>query len=328
MKSKILYLVVLTALVLSACGGKTTATKAPPTTAPEDEPTKAPATSAPIVNPAGCTDTAAFVADVTVPDNTNFDPGETFNKVWRVENTGTCTWTEEYTMVFASGEQMGAPDSVPLEATKPGETLDIAVDMTAPGEDAVFRADFELHNPDGETMPIDQNTVLWVIITVGTATADSSDSSSTNTDSGGPGFAAVSCAFTTSQANVDAVVAAINALRAQNNLPALTVSAELTAAAQAHSNDMACNNLFVHNGSNGSTPQSRAAAAGYTGSVTENVYGRNPVPTGQEAVTWWATDQTDPRHRENLLTTKYTEIGVGYSFFNSFGYYAVVFGAP
>lgn len=328
MKSKVLYLIVLTALVLSACGGKTTATKAPPTTAPEDEPTKAPATSAPIVNPAGCTDRAAFVADVTVPDNTNFDAGETFNKVWRVENTGTCTWSEDYTMVFVSGEQMGAPDSVPLAVTKPGETLDIAVDMTAPGEDAVYRADFELHNPAGETMPIDQNTVLWVIITVGTATADSNDSSSTNTDSSGPGFASVSCAFTTSQANADAVVAAINALRAQNGLPALTVSPELTAAAQAHSNDMACNNLFVHNGSNGSTPQSRAAAAGYSGSVTENVYGRNPVPTGQEAVTWWATDQTDPRHRENLLTTKYTEIGVGYSFYNSFGYYAVVFGAP
>jgi uncharacterized protein YkwD len=123
-------------------------------------------------------------------------------------------------------------------------------------------------------------------------------------------------------------VDAINAYRADNGLPALTVNPILTTAAQAHSNDMACNSLFVHTGSDGSTPQSRATAAGYSGTVTENVYGRNPPPSGQEVVVWWATDQTDPRHSQNLLATKYTEVGVGYSFFGDFGYYAVVFGTP
>ena len=267
---------------------------------------------------------------MTVPDNTNFAQGVTFNKVWQVRNTGTCTWTEDYTMVFVSGERMGAPNSIPLSVTKPDETLNIAVDLTAPNKGAVFRADFELRNPAGETIPIDKETTLWVIIKVGTATADSGGGSAGGgaVDSSGPEFATITCAFTSDPANIDAAVAAINALRAQNGLPALTVSAQLTQAAQAHSNDMACNSLFVHNGSNGSTPQSRAAAAGYAGSVTENVYGHNPAPTGQEAVAWWATDQTDPRHRQNLLTTKYPEIGVGYSTFNSFGYYVAVFGTP
>jgi len=164
---------------------------------------------------------------------------------------------------------MGAPDPIPLSVTKPGETLDIAVDLTAPNQDAVFRADFELRDPAGETIPIDKETTLWVIITVGTTTAESGSESAGGgaVDSSGPGFATVSCAFTTDQANADTVVATINALRAQNGLPALTISAQLTQAAQAHSNDMACNNLYVHNGSNGSTPQSRAAAAGYAGSV-------------------------------------------------------------
>jgi uncharacterized protein YkwD len=312
MSRKLIHLLALLSLTLSACTGT--------------EVTESPAAPAPIVNPSGCTDSASFVADVTVPDNTNFDKSESFNKVWRVENTGTCTWTDAYNLVFVSGEQMGAPDSIPLSTTEPGETLDIALDLTAPGEDAVFRADFELHNPAGKAMPIDQNTALWLIITVGAATTDSGGGSTTT--SGGPGFASVSCAFTTSPPNADAVVNAINSYRTTNGLPALTVNAKLTAAAQAHSNDMACNSLFVHNGSNGSTPQSRASAAGYSGIVTENVYGRNPAPTGQEAVTWWATDPSDPRHNQNLVSTKYTEVGVGYSFFEDFGYYAVVFGAP
>ena len=292
-------------LVLSGCAG-TGATESPVATAAG-------------FNPANCTNSAEFVSDITVPDGTTFDAGETFNKIWRVKNTGNCPWAEQYTLVFVGGEQMGAPNSTPLTVTQPGEMIDIGVKMTAPDIDDIYQANFEIHDPAGEAIPIDKGTILWVIINVGTGTNDTG---------GGPGFASVSCAFTTSQTNVDAVVDAINVYRADNDLPALTVNPELTAAAQAHSDDMACNNLFVHDGSNGSTPESRASAAGYSGNVTENVYGRNPVPTGQEAVTWWATDQSDPSHSRNLITTQYTEIGVGYSFFDGYGYYAVVFGAP
>lgn len=337
---KTLHLIALLTLALSACAAGGTSTlpaastsdenptplpastsEANPTT-PAASTSKAnptsPAVSTSKANPAGCIDSAAFVSDVTVPDNTNFDKSEAFVKTWRVKNTGTCAWTDKYTLVFTSGEQMGAPDSIPLSATPAGKTLDVSVNMTAPTKDAAYRGDFELRNPSGEAMPIDNGTSLWIIITVGTAT----------TASGGPGSASATCAFTVSSTNVSAVADAINAYRADNGLPALTVNPTLTTAAQAHSNDMACNSLFVHTGSDGSTPQSRATAAGYLGTVTENVYGRNPPPSGQEVVAWWATDQTDPRHGKNLLTTKYTEIGVGYSFFNDFGYYAVVFGGP
>ncbi|MBE7534540.1 MAG: hypothetical protein HS124_02255 [Anaerolineales bacterium] len=334
MLHKTLSLVALLTLALSACAaGRTSAPDGNPTTLPASTseanqastaaPTPkvnatSPASPTSKANSSSCTDSAAFVSDVTVLDNTNLDTSEAFVKTWRVKNTGTCAWTDKYTLVFSSGEQMGAPDSVPLSATQPGKTLDISVNMTAPAKDAAYRGDYELRNPSGEAMPIDNGTSLWIIITVGTATAAS----------GGPGSASATCAFTVSSTNVSAIIDAINAYRADNGLPALTVNPTLTAAAQAHSNDMACNSLFVHTGSDGSTPQSRATAAGYSGTVTENVYGRNPPPSGQEVVAWWATDQTDPRHGQNLLTTKYTEVGVGYSFFNDFGYYAVVFGAP
>ena len=43
---------------------------------------------------------------------------------------------------------------------------------------------------------------------------------------------------------------------------------------------------------------------------------------------WWATDQIDPRHNENLLSAKYIEIGVAYAFFNNYGYYVVDFAVP
>jgi uncharacterized protein YkwD len=92
---------------------------------------------------------------------------------------------------------------------------------------------------------------------------------------------------------------------------------------------MACNSLFVHSGSDGSTPQTRVAAQGYSASsVSENVYGSNPPLDGPGVINWWRTDRTDPTHNQNLLSTTYTEIGVGYSFFNDFGYYVLVFASP
>jgi len=112
-------------------------------------------------------------------------------------------------------------------------------------------------------------------------------------------------------------------------LTAYTVKENLTQAATAHANDMACNKLFTHNGSNGSTPTTRIAASGYVASsATENVYGSFPPLSGQGAVDWWKNDRTDLRHNQNLLSATFTEIGLGYSFFDNFGYYVLVFAAP
>jgi len=350
---KFYSLALILTFLLSACGANTTpastqvpATQSPAAPAPAAQSplTNVPPASA-VVNPPGCTNSAAFVTDVTVPDNSNFKQGEKFNKVWRIKNTGTCTWTEQYTLVFYDGDQMSAPNSTPLAVTRPGDTLDVAVDMVAPQKDQISRADFQIHPPSGEAMPIDKNTLLWVVITVGSSAAGSTGGGSgtgTGTTPGngtvsapgtgsptGPGLVTSTCKFSIDQTRVNQTVDAINAYRAQSGLPAYVVNPDLVTAAQAHSADIACNNLFGHTGSNGSTPVSRVASTGYAVSVvTENVYGSYPPLTPAGAVSWWATDQTDPRHNQNLVSTIYTQVGVGYAFFNNFGYYVVDFAAP
>jgi uncharacterized protein YkwD len=71
------------------------------------------------------------------------------------------------------------------------------------------------------------------------------------------------------------------------------------------------------------------ADAGYVAAdLSENVYGSYPPLDGPGVVNWWATDKTDPRHNQNLLSTNFTEIGVGYAFFNNYGYYVIVFAKP
>lgn len=362
MFKKLSMVVLLMALMLSACGGQvpaetaepaptetqsTVVTQAPtieipvtgatetavPTTETPDA-TSTPSTPRPTNEP-GCTNSASFVSDVNIPDNSIIGAGETFTKTWRVRNTGTCIWAGDYVLTHYSEQRMGAPDSVPLEITYPGQTLDISVELTAPGSPGTYQGNFVIENPEGLIMQVDEDSRLWLIISVtntaaptATTTTNSSPTSTGNNTSV-PGSGTTTCSYATDRTKLTEAINALNAYRTKNGLPAYTVNSLLARAAQRHANDMACNNLFVHTGSDGSTPQSRVAATGYTGtSVTENVYGSYPPLNGQEVVSWWANDKTDPQHNKNLLSNTYTEIGVGYAFFDNFGYYVIVFATP
>jgi uncharacterized protein YkwD len=357
MSKRLLVIFLFIPLMTSACGAQAPAETVTPTmtvteivtaTANETETpiaTETPSAQASITstpetpiptNPPDCTNRASFVADVTIPDNSNVASGTTFTKTWRVRNTGTCIWGPDYVLAHYSEEPMGAVVSVPLAVTFPNQTLDVSVDLIASSAVGTHRGNFVIKNPAGLIMSIDNDSRLWVIVNVSEAVASDATAaipvtgSSTGTVSGaGNGFAKVTCAYTADATKVTETISAVNAYRAQNSLPAYTVNEQLTQAATAHANDMACNSLFVHTGSDGSTPDSRVAASGYVASsVSENVYGSYPPLTGQGAVNWWKNDKTDINHNKNLLSNTFTEIGVGYSFYNNYGYYVLVFAAP
>jgi hypothetical protein len=116
-----------------------------------------------------CTDRAQFIADVTVPDGTRYDPGATFKKTWRLKNIGTCTWTTSYSLVFDSGERMGAPASVTFPASVgPGQTVDLTVDMTAPNAAGHYIGYWRFKNASGTLFGIGlyANKSWWVEINV------------------------------------------------------------------------------------------------------------------------------------------------------------------
>lgn len=114
-------------------------------------------------------DWAKYVADVTVPDGTNFSAGAAFTKTWRLKNIGSCTWTTGYSLVFSSGEKMGGPDAVPLPTTvAPGQTVDISVNLTAPSAGGSYRGFWMLKNASGATFGIGTtaSNSFWVDIKV------------------------------------------------------------------------------------------------------------------------------------------------------------------
>ena len=280
-------------------------------------------------NEPNCTNAAAFVTDVTIPDNTPVVAGTPFTKTWRVSNTGTCIWGPDYTLSHYSDEQMSAPAAVPLPITYPGETADISVDLIAPNNPGTRRGNFVIKNPAGLIMKVNEDSRLWLIINVTLEAPTATAVAGATTGSNSAGLVTSTCAFSSDPANITETLNAINAYRAQSSLPAYTINEQLARAAQSHANDMACNSLTGHTGSNGSTPQSRVTDAGYTySSISENVQFSYPPLTGQGVVNYWINDKTDLRHNRNMISDTFTEVGIGYSFFNNFGYYVVVFGAP
>ena len=118
---------------------------------------------------------AEFVDDVTILDGTDFNPGETFTKTWRLRNAGEDAWTTEYKIVFVRGDQLGAPDELNLvQEVAPGEEVDISVVMVAPTETGTFTGYWLLQDSAGNLFGVSEegDPSFWVQIDViGTAEA-------------------------------------------------------------------------------------------------------------------------------------------------------------
>jgi hypothetical protein len=107
--------------------------------------------------------------DVTVSDGTRMKPGEVFSKTWRLENFGSCPWTTNYAVVWFSGENMGVTDVKPFTGpVKPGQIVDITIDMVSPDQPGTYQSNWKLRNSEGALFGIGPNgdAPFWARIEV------------------------------------------------------------------------------------------------------------------------------------------------------------------
>jgi uncharacterized protein YkwD len=270
-----------------------------------------------------------MIADVTVPDNSQMAYGQKFTKTWRFMNNGKCNWSG-YTIAFVAGDRMASPDTAPVPQTEPGKTVDVSVDLTAPSVDGSYTGFFELRNANGQTLSIGIENTFWVKILIGNAAPApvAAPTIAVTPISGVPTVKVsgpASCSYSTSSSYQTEIANLINSARAEAGLAPLALNATLTAAAQGHSIDQACHGLISHTGSDGSSPSQRIAAAGYAASRSSEIIYGSGYP--QTAFDWWMSDQV---HRNEILNTSVTEMGVGYAYIagTSKGYYTVDFASP
>lgn len=109
---------------------------------------------------------------------------------------------------------------------------------------------------------------------------------------------------------INRVVELTNLERTKAGLPPLRLNPLLTAAALAHSQDMASQDYFDHAEPDGGSPGDRIEATGYqSAGWAENIYAGGSTP--EEVVEGW---MNSPGHRANILNPEMQEIGVGYYF--------------
>ncbi len=120
-----------------------------------------------------------YVTDVTIPDNTQMTPGQSFTKTWRVQNTGTCAWTTAFKFSLIGGDAMGAQALALPQTVAPGASYDISVPMTAPtGKTGTITGTWRMADDKG-TFFGDSLTVVIVIGGTGATTTSTPGATST-----------------------------------------------------------------------------------------------------------------------------------------------------
>ena len=106
----------------------------------------------------GCLDAMTLVAhlnlddaDMTAPPP--ISPGAAFQKSWRVQNIGTCTWDSSYQLTPVGGNtpaaRMGGRAVALPSAVAPGQTIDLTVDLVAPLAPGVYQGFWSMRAPTG-----------------------------------------------------------------------------------------------------------------------------------------------------------------------------------
>ena len=270
-----------------------------------------------VTAPPNCKDGAVLLRDVTIQDNTQVKPNEKFTKTWEFQNTGTCPWIK-YALVFAAGDQMGAPLSAPIPDTVSNGKVQVSVELTAPAENGTYTGYFTLHNSADKIIPIGVEQTFWAKVVVGDNAVQATSASGSANTPDVPVDGNSNCSYSQNAGYVSEIISLINQARASANLPTLTINSQLTAAAQGHSVDMACNNFLGHTGSDGSYLTERIRRTGYPGGSEIIAIG-----TPQNAMDQW---RADPDHWDFVLNPGISEIGVGYAYYanSDFGGYITV----
>lgn len=114
----------------------------------------------------GCYD-AALVTDVTIPAGTKFNPGDTFDKTWRLKNTGTCDWNADFKITYVGGNIFGSDTTQIRQRVWVGNTGDISLQMVAPNGSGTVNSNWQMATNTGALF----GPVITVSITLPGTTA-------------------------------------------------------------------------------------------------------------------------------------------------------------
>lgn len=95
-----------------------------------------------------CTNSLLFISDRTLPDGTEVEPGAILDKIWEVENNGTCNFDELYRLKLIGGLELGAKPEQALYPARSGVQFQIHIRFVAPQEAGAVRSAWQAFDPN------------------------------------------------------------------------------------------------------------------------------------------------------------------------------------
>jgi len=137
-----------------------------PTTAPADA--GANNATAPQPQSAGTQCLRANLEYETIPDGTELAPGRAFTKLWRLKNTGSCTWNQNYILRFYSGDLLGAGASITLTDVDipTWGYANVEVPMQAPDELGTYKGYWKIVSDTGKIFGAGPDGKGWIWIEI------------------------------------------------------------------------------------------------------------------------------------------------------------------
>jgi hypothetical protein len=201
----LLTIILIASFLITACGPKTTqdpfiatavaqtvaaqnagqVTNTETPSAPEALATQTPVQFSPTLTPFAAIPSPTLPANIstsecakasliseTIIDGTIYKPGEQFTKVWQIKNISNCVWDTNYKIVFWSGDVLGGAYYYNLpQVTGPGQTVPIALVLTAPAADGTYKSEWKLQTPDSIEFGVgNYGASFYTIIAVSSAT--------------------------------------------------------------------------------------------------------------------------------------------------------------
>ncbi|MEV4083305.1 NBR1-Ig-like domain-containing protein [Nonomuraea fuscirosea] len=96
-------------------------------------------------------DDSKFEKDVTYPDGTVVESGESFDKTWRIRNTGNVPWHGRY-LTRMNDTPCKAPKRVGIGPVAPGDSVDITVRVRAAGSPGRCKIYWKMTDEDGSPL--------------------------------------------------------------------------------------------------------------------------------------------------------------------------------
>jgi len=93
----------------------------------------------------GC-DNLAFIRDVNIPSGTVIEREQDFTKTWKVQNTGTCDWMYQYSLVPSGGDDLGGGATKIQKTVTVWDWSELSVSLQAPKKPGTYTSYWRLSN--------------------------------------------------------------------------------------------------------------------------------------------------------------------------------------